>query len=101
MPPFRDERPSPLIHRTAQRRPMIDRAQGIYIWDREGKRYIDGSSGPLTCTIGHGNERVLKAMAEQASQATFAYPINSKTSQPKFMHAISRRSCPPRSIACS
>jgi adenosylmethionine-8-amino-7-oxononanoate aminotransferase len=59
-----DRRPSSLIHRSPAPRPMIDRAKGIYIWDGDGKRYIDASSGPLTCTIGHGNERVLAAMAE-------------------------------------
>lgn len=65
---------SNLIHRSPTPRPLIDRAKGIYIWDRDGKRYIDASSGPLTCTIGHGNERVLAAMAEQAARASFAYP---------------------------
>lgn len=53
---------------------MIDRAKGIFVWDCDGKRYIDASSGPLTCTIGHGNERVLAAMAEQAARVSFAYP---------------------------
>jgi hypothetical protein len=48
--------------------------EGIYFWDGDGKRYIDASSGPLTYTIGHGNEPVLAAMAEQTARVSFAYP---------------------------
>jgi adenosylmethionine-8-amino-7-oxononanoate aminotransferase len=69
-----DQRPSNLIHRSPAPRPMIDRAQGIYIWDTRGNRYVDASSGPLTCTIGHRNERVFAAMAGQAARVSFAYP---------------------------
>lgn len=70
----KDNRPSNLIHRSPTPRPLIDRAEGIYIWDVDGRRYIDASSGPLTCTIGHGNERVRAAMMAQAARVSFAYP---------------------------
>jgi len=52
--------------------PVIERASGIYMWDSAGKRYLDGSSGPIVANIGHGNKRVLAAMAEQASKVCFA-----------------------------
>ncbi len=53
--------------------PMIVRAQGIRMWDEDGKEYIDVSSGPVVSNIGHGNERVADAMAEQARSMDFAY----------------------------
>ena len=52
----------------------IDRADGIYLWDTEGRRYIDMSSGPAVCNLGHNNANVLKAMAAQASRVTYCYP---------------------------
>ena len=52
--------------------PIIDRAQGIYMWDTNGKKYLDGSSGPVTTNLGHGNKNVLEAMAKQAQMVCFA-----------------------------
>jgi len=56
----------------AKRMPTVARAQGIYMWDTDGKRYIDASSGPVVSNIGHGNERVLEAMIAQAKKVAFA-----------------------------
>ena len=56
--------------------PLIERARGLHIWDQAGKRYIDVTSGPIAVNIGHGNERVLAAMREQAARVCFAYPSN-------------------------
>ena len=56
--------------------PLIDRAQGMHIWDKSGKRYIDVTSGPIAVNVGHGNARVLEAMREQAARVCFAYPSN-------------------------
>ena len=56
----------------AIRRPIVARAEGIYMWDTDGRRYIDASSGPVVSNIGHGNPRVLAAMIEQAQKVAFA-----------------------------
>ncbi len=56
----------------AIRRPTVARAEGIYMWDTDGRRYIDASSGPVVSNIGHGNARVLEAMVEQAKKIAFA-----------------------------
>jgi adenosylmethionine-8-amino-7-oxononanoate aminotransferase len=56
------------------RPPRVRRAQGVYLWDENGRRYLDATSGAVVTNIGHGNERVLRAMREQAERATFAYP---------------------------
>ncbi len=56
----------------AIRRPIVARAEGIYMWDADGRRYIDASSGPVVSNIGHGNPRVLAAMIEQAQKVAFA-----------------------------
>jgi adenosylmethionine-8-amino-7-oxononanoate aminotransferase len=56
----------------AIRRPTVARAEGIHMWDTDGRRYIDASSGPVVSNIGHGNKRVLAAMIEQAEKVAFA-----------------------------
>ncbi|MBC8241313.1 MAG: aspartate aminotransferase family protein [Alphaproteobacteria bacterium] len=54
--------------------PLIERAEGIYMWDSHGNRYIDVSSGPIVSNIGHGVAAVGNAMARQVRQMDFAYP---------------------------
>jgi adenosylmethionine-8-amino-7-oxononanoate aminotransferase len=62
-----------------RRKAQMVRAEGIYLWDSEGKRYLDGSSGPMTCNIGHGNKAVLTAMQEQMQNATFGMRLHFET----------------------
>jgi taurine--2-oxoglutarate transaminase len=53
---------------------VIDRAEGIYFWDPDGKRYIDLNSQLMSVNIGHGDPRVAEAIAEQARTLAFAAP---------------------------
>jgi len=53
--------------------PVIDRGEGIYLYDREGKKYIDASGGPFVVNIGHGVLEVVAAMEEQARKVCFPY----------------------------
>ena len=66
--------PSHLFYQTRRRRPVLDQARGVHIWDEDGKRYLDGSSGAMVCNIGHSNENVLEAMRRQMEKSTFGYP---------------------------
>lgn len=56
------------------KRPRAVRAEGIWFIDDQGRRYLDASSGPIACNIGHGNRRVLEAMRRQAETLAFAFP---------------------------
>ena len=53
--------------------PMMDRAAGVYMWDEDGNEYLDASSGPMVSALGHGNSRVIDAMADQARKLDYAY----------------------------
>ena len=53
---------------------VIDRAEGVYFWDPDGKRYLDFNSQLMSINIGHGNKRVADAIAEQANKLAFAAP---------------------------
>lgn len=70
------QKKSNLFYQTNSRRPRLDRAEGIYLWDVSGKRYIDASSGPMVSNIGHSNPRVLAAMKKQMDKATFGYRLH-------------------------
>ena len=58
---------------------MLDRAEGIYMWDKSGKCYIDGSSGAMVSNIGHSNPKVLEAMRLQMEKSTFGYRLHFET----------------------
>ncbi|MCC2546606.1 aminotransferase class III-fold pyridoxal phosphate-dependent enzyme [Hymenobacter sp. BT175] len=52
----------------------IERAEGVYLWDRDGKRYIDFSSQLMNVNIGHGNQKVTEAVAAQMREVSYVYP---------------------------
>ncbi|WP_081534052.1 aspartate aminotransferase family protein [Rhodovulum sp. P5] len=70
---------SRLFYQSRRRKPVLDRAEGVYMWDRDGKRYLDGSSGAMVCNIGHSNPHVLQAMQSQMQTATFGYRLHFET----------------------
>jgi len=53
---------------------VIERAKGVYFWDKKGKRYLDFSSQMVNMNIGHGHPKVIKAIQDQAAQLAFAHP---------------------------
>src|SRR6202023_2963247 len=53
----------------------IDHAKGIYFWTPEGKRFIDFNSQLMCVNIGHGDERVIRAIQEQAAVLAYANPF--------------------------
>ncbi|SLN44887.1 Taurine--pyruvate aminotransferase [Roseovarius albus] len=70
------QKSSNLFYQSRARRPEVDRADGIYIWAKNGTRFIDGSSGAMVSNIGHSNPNVLAAMKTQMDSATFAYRLH-------------------------
>jgi taurine--2-oxoglutarate transaminase len=53
----------------------VARAKGVYFWTPEGKRFIDFNSQLMCVNIGHGDERVTRAIAEQAAVLPYASPF--------------------------
>ena len=52
----------------------VTRAKGVYFWDANGKRYLDFNSMTMCVNIGHGDERVINAIIEQARALPYAAP---------------------------
>jgi len=52
----------------------VKRAEGIYLYDYYDKRYIDFSSGLMNVNIGHGNQRISKAVVKQMQEVSYVTP---------------------------
>lgn len=74
---------------------MLDRAEGIYMWDVNGKRYIDGSSGAMVSNIGHSNPRVLAAIRQQMDKSTFGYRLHFENEPAELLAAKVAELSPP------
>lgn len=70
---------SHLFYQTRSRRPVLSKAKGVYLWDIDGKRYLDGSSGAMVSNIGHSDPRVIAAMRDQMDKSTFGYRLHFET----------------------
>src|SRR5258705_4560329 len=49
-------------------------AEGVYLYDYDGKKYIDFSSGLMNVNIGHGDQRVTAAVVKQMQEVTYVTP---------------------------
>jgi taurine--2-oxoglutarate transaminase len=52
----------------------VKRAEGVYFWDVDDRRYLDFNSMTMCVNIGHGDRRVIKAMQDQAAELPYAAP---------------------------
>jgi adenosylmethionine-8-amino-7-oxononanoate aminotransferase len=81
--------------------PRIVRGEGSYLYDAQGRRYLDGSGGPAAFSIGHGNREVNAAISAQLERVACGYrylftsePLEELTavllerSGPQFTHIV-------------
>ncbi|MEM7209900.1 MAG: aspartate aminotransferase family protein [Pseudomonadota bacterium] len=65
---------SRILHRNARATPPVAvRGQGVYLYDRDGKQYLDGSGGAAVSCLGHGHPEVVEAMRRQAGSVAYAH----------------------------
>src|SRR6266508_587971 len=53
----------------------VDRAEGVYFWTPEGRRYLDFNSQLMGVNIGHGDRRVVEAIKRQAERLPYVSPF--------------------------
>jgi adenosylmethionine-8-amino-7-oxononanoate aminotransferase len=62
------------------RRPLVfERADGLYVWDQEGRQYFDAIGGIFVAVLGHRHPRVIEAVRHQLERMTFAPPLHGTT----------------------
>jgi acetylornithine/N-succinyldiaminopimelate aminotransferase len=49
----------------------VDRGEGVYVWDSEGKRYLDLYGGHAVALVGHCHPKVVKAVSDQVKRLVF------------------------------
>src|SRR5438034_211898 len=59
---------------------ILDRGDGIYVYDVHGNRYIDTLAGTASVSVGHRNPVIIDAMKKQLDRMTFASPNSSVNS---------------------
>jgi taurine--2-oxoglutarate transaminase len=52
----------------------IEKGEGVYVYDRDGKQYIDFSSQLICVNIGHGNKKVQDAISRQMDEVSYVFP---------------------------
>lgn len=53
--------------------PVVSHGKGVYLYDNAGRRYLDGSSGAIAASLGHGIPEIVEAMRVQAERVTFVH----------------------------
>lgn len=61
---------------------LIERGEGVYVYDNQGKQYLEGMAG-LWCTgLGYGNRELIECIAGQLTKLSFTHMFSGKTHQP-------------------
>jgi adenosylmethionine-8-amino-7-oxononanoate aminotransferase len=65
---------SHVFHRVLGRElPRAVRAEGVWIEDADGRRYLDGAGGAVVVNVGHGDRSLVDAMAEQSGRTSYVH----------------------------
>ncbi len=66
---------------------MMERGKGVYVWDSEGRQYLEGLAGLWCTSLGYGNEELAQAAYTQISQLSFQHMFNGKSHEPGMLLA--------------
>lgn len=64
---------SPLFYQAGPAMPEVSHGRGVFLWDTDGKEYLDGCSGAISCNLGHHHKGIRDAMLAQLDQVAFTY----------------------------
>lgn len=73
--------------------PTVAWGKGSYVYDRDGKKYLDGSGGPAVYCLGHGNEEVNEAIKAQLDRIAHGYRYNFTSEPLQELETIVARQC--------
>ena len=75
----------------------LTRGEGPWVWDHEGKKYLDAFGGVLTVSIGHANPKVVDAIVEQVKRINHTSTLYANAPQSNLAEKLA--SIAPGSIA--
>src|SRR5262245_18956927 len=69
----------------------FDHGDGVYFYDRKGRRYLDFLAEIFNCNLGHGNRRVIDAIRKQAEKSCCVTPVFMTEERVQLAEALSKR----------
>ena len=74
-----------LLHRTG---PLVqERASGVYLWDNNGKQYLEGMAGLWCTALGYGEEELIRVAEDQLRKLSYGPTFVGKTNEPSVLLA--------------
>jgi 4-aminobutyrate--pyruvate transaminase len=66
---------------------VLERGEGVYVWDNHGKQYLEGLSGLWCTALGYGEEELIRAAEQQLRKLSYSQLFGSKTNEPSVLLA--------------
>ena len=92
---------SPVMDTYARFPLELVRGRGVWLWDREGRRYLDAVAGIAVCTLGHSDPVLRKALCRQLTRLQHVSNLYRIPEQEALAAAITTRSCADRVFFCN
>ena len=94
--------PLPPVMDTYARFPLeLVKGRGVWVWDRQGRRYLDGVAGIAVCTLGHSDHSLARSLSRQLRRLQHVSNLYRIPEQEELAAAITARSCMDRVFFCN
>jgi adenosylmethionine-8-amino-7-oxononanoate aminotransferase len=74
----------------------VERAEGVWLHTRDGRRILDAAGGAILVNVGHGRREVARAVAEALEATTYVVPVFATESRLRLVERLVERWLPPR-----
>ncbi|MEM9136738.1 MAG: aspartate aminotransferase family protein [Cyanobacteria bacterium P01_F01_bin.42] len=101
-PPFDSETFDSSVMRTYGRFAIaLERGEGVWVWDTEGRRYLDCVAGIATCTLGHGHPALAAAVTAQINKLHHVSNLYYIPEQGQLAQWLTNNSCADKVFFCN
>jgi acetylornithine/N-succinyldiaminopimelate aminotransferase len=80
---------------------QFERGEGVWLWDTEGRQYLDALSGIAVCALGHAHPGVAQAIADQARRLVHTSNLYGITLQEQLAERLCKLSGMERAFFCN
>ena len=80
---------------------ILDRGEGVWLWDREGNKYLDFVAGIAVNCLGYGHPRIVEAIRQQSERLLHVSNMFFTAEQVKLMEMLTERSFGDRVFLCN
>jgi len=63
---------------------ILERGEGVYVWDDQGNKYLEGLAGLWCVSLGFHNDRLVKAATEQLAKLPFSHTFAHRATMPNI-----------------